>query len=251
MGINNFETYSKYYDLLYHDKDYQAETDYVVELINKYNYAGKSILELGSGTGKHAFLLAKKGYTILGIERSAEMVAIANQQTNENVSFEITDITKFKFNQSFDVATSLFHVISYLTDNESLIQTFKNVYQHLNKNGLFIFDVWHSPAVQHQIPEKRTKILQNDSIEVVRKANPIIYTEKNIVEVDYDITVTNLADQSKEQIEEKHPMRHFSTPEIKLLASLIGFEFLHAEEYLTKATPSEKTWGVCYVLKKI
>ena len=46
-------------------------------------------------------------------------------------------------------------------------------------------------------------------------------------------------------------MRHFSTPEIKLLAYTTGFELLHAEEYLTKAAPSEKTWGVCYILKKI
>lgn len=246
----NFKLYSQYYDLLYANKDYLAEANYIDGLIKIYLPKSKSILELGSGTGKHAFLLADKDYTILGIERSAEMVAIAKQKKNESVSFEIADITKFELNKSFDVATSLFHVISYLTDNESLIQTFKNVHQHLNKDGLFIFDVWHSSAVYHQIPEKRTKVLKNDSIEVTRRANPIIYSEKNIVEVDYDITVTNLADHSTEQIKEKHPMRHFSTPEIKLLAFATGFEFLYVEEYLTKAAPSEKTWGVCYVLKK-
>ncbi len=249
--MNNFETYSKYYDLLYFDKDYQAETNYVVELIKRYNNGSKSVLELGSGTGKHAFLLAERGYKILGIERSAEMVAIANEQKDENVNFVIADITEFKLKSSFDVATSLFHVVSYLTSNDDLIKTFKNVHQHLNKDGVFIFDVWHSPAVNHQIPEKRTKVLKNDSIEVVRRATPTIDVEKNVVEVNYDITVTTLADHSTEQIEERHPMRHFSTPEIKLLAFATGFEFLHAEEYLTKASPSEKTWGVCYVLKKM
>jgi SAM-dependent methyltransferase len=247
----NFNLYSQYYDLLYLDKNYQAETNYIVALIEKYSPNSKSILELGSGTGKHAYLLAEAGYQILGIERSVDMVEIANQKKNEKVKFQIADITNFKTDQTFDVATSLFHVISYLTTNESLIATFNNVKTHLNKNGLFIFDVWYSPAVYHQIPEKRSKILSNDTIEVLRKANPIIYSNLNVVEVDYDITITNLADGSVEKIQEKHPMRHFSTPEIEILAYATGFELLHAEAYLTKDQPSENTWGVCYILKKI
>ncbi|MES2650177.1 MAG: class I SAM-dependent methyltransferase [Bacteroidota bacterium] len=249
--MSNFKLYSQYYDLLYVDKDYNAEVNYVDYLIKTYKPNSKSILELGAGTGKHAFLLAGKGYDILGLERSAHMVAIANKEENPHVKFVVADITDFKLDQSFDVATSLFHVISYLTDNKSLIQTFKNVHQHLNKDGLFIFDVWHSSAVNHQIPEKRTKKLQNDTIEVLRKANPIIYSEINVVEVDYDITITNLKDQTSEQIFEKHPMRHFSKPEIEILAYAIGFELLHTEEFETKVTPSTETWGVCYILKKI
>lgn len=250
MG-ENFNLYSQYYDLLYVDKNYHAETNYVVDLIKKYHPNSKSILELGSGTGKHAYLLAERGFSILGLERSADMVAIANQKHNEKVTFQIGDITNFQINQSFDVATSLFHVISYLTDNQNLISTFNHVKEHLNDDGLFIFDVWYSPAVYHQVPEKRLKRLTNDIIEVLREANPIIYPDLNVVEVDYDITVTNLADGSTEHFKEKHPMRHFSTPEIKLLAYNTGFELLHAEEYLTKSTPCEKTWGVCYILKKI
>lgn len=248
--MENFKLYSQYYDLLYEDKDYLAEVEYVDQLIKAYKPNSKSILELGAGTGKHAFLLAEKGYQILGVERSADMVAIANKEQNENVSFDVADITNFNLNKSFDVATSLFHVISYLTDNKSLIQTFKNVNLHLNEDGLFIFDVWHSSAVHHQIPEKRTKKLQNDTIEVLRKANPIIYSELNVVEVDYAITITNLQNQLVDQIHEKHPMRHFSKPEIEILAYATGFEVLHSEAFLTKENPSIHTWGVSYILKK-
>lgn len=76
--MQNFKLYSQYYDLLYEDKDYIAEANYIADLINTYRPHSKSILELGSGTGKHAFLLAEQGYKILGLERSADMVAIAN-----------------------------------------------------------------------------------------------------------------------------------------------------------------------------
>ncbi|MBO9673052.1 MAG: class I SAM-dependent methyltransferase [Sphingobacteriaceae bacterium] len=246
----NFKLYSQYYDLLYKDKPYQAETDYLVALIQYYHSTAKNILELGSGTGKHARLLAAKGFQIVGLERSPSMVEIANGTANENVSFQVADISSFEINQSFDVALSLFHVISYLTDNQSLINTFNHTRQHLHKGGLFIFDVWHSPAVYAQKPEQRIKTLKSDDIEVVRRASPVIYAEHNIVEVNYTIETRNLHSGESTIIEEKHPMRHFSKPEIELLAFATGFEVLHSEEFLSKVPPSAKTWGVCYILRK-
>ncbi len=247
----NFKLYSQYYDLLYQDKDYQAEVHYIDQLIHQYRTKSTRILELGSGTGKHANLLAAKSYSIVGLERSAEMVAIADKTKAEKVNFKIADITNFQISQSFDVAISLFHVISYLTNNESLINTFKNVHRHLNEKGLFIFDVWHSSAVNFQVPEKRTKTLQNEIIQVTRHANPIINTEQNIVEVNYSIEVKDLKDGTITNIDESHPMRHFSRPEIELLAYATGFEVIHSEEFLSKAIPSVETWGVCYILKKL
>lgn len=107
-------------------------------MIRKYHPTSKSILELGSGTGKYAFLLTEHGFSILGLERSTHMVAIANQKQNEKVTFQIGDITNFKISRPFDVATSMFHTISYLTHNNSLISTFNGVNEHLNGNGLFI-----------------------------------------------------------------------------------------------------------------
>ncbi|KQC02421.1 class I SAM-dependent methyltransferase [Pedobacter sp. Hv1] len=248
---NNFKLYSQYYDLLYQDKDYDAETAYVVGLINTYSPASKSIVELGAGTGKHAFRLAKKGFKVLGIERSADMVGIAKKLENPQIEFQVGDITNFQVAEQFDVATSLFHVISYLTANEDLIQTFENVHAHLKPNGIFIFDVWHSSAIYHQVPEKRTKILSNQDVKVLREANPVIYPERNVVDVNYQINIQDLHTNEAQQINETHPMRHFSRPEIELLAYATGFELLHTEEFETKAIPSTATWGVCYVLKKL
>ncbi|GGG96956.1 class I SAM-dependent DNA methyltransferase [Pedobacter zeae] len=246
----NFKHYSQYYDLLYKDKDYQSETDYLTFLISSYLPTAKNIIELGSGTGKHAKLLAEKGYEVLGLERSSEMVEIANRTVNEGVSFKIADVSNFEQEQSFDVALSIFHVISYLTENEDLINTFNQVKKHLNTDGLFIFDVWHSPAVHAQIPEKRVKRLKNSDVEIIRYATPVIDAERNIVEVNYLIEARNLHNGQISTVEEKHPMRHFGKPEIELLAYATGFKLLHCEEFLSKVPPSDETWGVCYVLRK-
>jgi ubiquinone/menaquinone biosynthesis C-methylase UbiE len=61
-----FADYARYYDLLYRDKDYAAEAEYVAGLIRKFHPAARSILELGSGTGIHASLPAEKGFTVHG-----------------------------------------------------------------------------------------------------------------------------------------------------------------------------------------
>src|SRR5215475_7564399 len=74
---SNFQKYSAYYDLLYQDKDYAAEAKYVERTLRSANPDARKILELGSGTGRHGRLLAALGFSVHGIERSPDMVAMA------------------------------------------------------------------------------------------------------------------------------------------------------------------------------
>lgn len=250
MSSENFNNYSKYYDLLYKDKDYNAEASYIVKLARKYKDNISKFLELGCGTGNHAAILCNQGFEVVGLERSAEMVSLAKQKGIQNFNPKVADITTFKVEDKFDVAVSLFHVISYLTNNEQLINCFKTVHQHLNDKGIFIFDVWYSPAVYMQRPETRVKRMSNDKIDVTRIAESVIHFNKNVVDVNYTIIIKDKATQIAETHQEKHPMRHFSIPEIELLAALTNFKLIQTEEFETGSTPSENTWGVCFVLQK-
>ena len=55
-----FGNYSKYYNLLYKDKDYQGEVDFVAGLVAKHSQGkAKTVLDIGSGTGNHDLLLAQ------------------------------------------------------------------------------------------------------------------------------------------------------------------------------------------------
>ena len=75
-----FGNYSRYYNLLYKDKDYKGEAGFIHDLIQKYSPGAKSILDLGCGTGRHDLLLAEKGYAITGVDMSEEMLLIARSQ---------------------------------------------------------------------------------------------------------------------------------------------------------------------------
>lgn len=243
-----FDAYSRYYDLLYRDKNYAAEADYIDRLLQDHGILGKDVLEFGSGTGKHGRLLAARGYRITGIERSAEMVVRATWA--DGFACHQGDICTVQLGRTFDAVLSLFHVISYQTSNDAAKAVFARAADHLQSGGLFVFDVWYSPAVYRQRPAVRIKRLEGEGIRVTRIAEPCIRCNENRVDVDYTIFAEDLVTGAVQTLAETHPMRHFSLPELDLLADGTGFVRLAAEAFLTGESPSEDTWGLCVVLRK-
>lgn len=247
MINRNFQFYAKYYNLLYKDKDYSAEVKYVINKLNEYGSQIKKILEYGSGSGGHGLLLQKNGFEVFGLERSEEMVALASQN---GLSCQVADISSFDLDEDYDAVIALFHVVSYLTSNEALVDAFRNAHKHLHEGGVFLFDVWYSPAVYEQKAVPRVKRMQNSELMVTRIAEPKADVNKNMVDVRFTLITKDLKTGKVLELNESHPMRHFSIPEIDLLAKYTGFELIHAEEFLSGDEPSEKTWGVCFTLKK-
>ena len=67
---------------------------------------GSRILDVATGTGKQAFAFAKKGYDIIGIDLSEDMLKVANKKNKcKNVKFEVADATNLPFeDRRFDVS---------------------------------------------------------------------------------------------------------------------------------------------------
>jgi SAM-dependent methyltransferase len=245
----NFKEYSKYYDLLYIDKDYNLESQYICDTLKRLGCERGHILELGSGTGRHGRLISKCDYTVLGIEKSPEMILEA--ETTDRFSCQVGDICNLALGVKFDAILSLFHVVSYLTINESLNSLFNSARIHLNRGGIFLFDVWYSPAVYSMKPTVRIKRVNDDELEIVRISEPEIVINQNVVNVNFTLFVNNKKTNNYTVINEVHSMRHFSIPELVILAKYHGFACILTEEFITRNIPSEKTWGVCFGFKKI
>jgi SAM-dependent methyltransferase len=256
MEAKVFSAYSNYYDLLYLDKDYIAETEHVNSLINSYSKNAKSILELGSGTGIHASFLANLGYEVTGIDQSKPMLNKAEERKKRlhksianRLSFYEGDIRSYQSKDKFDVVISLFHVMSYMETDTDLIKAIQTAANNLKRDGLFIFDCWHGPGVLNDKPVSRSKFIVNKAILVKRKSTPEIFLKKNVVEVNFDIVIQNKKTKEETTLYEKHKMRYLFTDELKNLLETNNLNIIHTEEWLTKKPLSETSWNACYVCR--
>jgi len=246
-----FNNYAKYYNLLYKDKDYHAEIDHIHSLIKQFSMKPvKDVLDVGCGTGTHAYYMAQLGYQMTGIDISPEMINHALTKKIPNADFRIENAISFSLNKKFDTITSLFHVLSYQTATENARAMIKNACEHLNENGLFIFDFWYGPAVLNEKPSVKIKRLEDDEIKVTRIAEPVLKVNENIVDVNFEMVIYDKRNNQYNIVVEVHPMRYFFRPEIELFLGSVGMELLYFNEWMTGQAPSEHTWGVCCVASK-
>jgi len=249
-----FGNYSRYYDLLYRDKDYRAEAAYVRDHIRRHDPHARSILELGCGTGAHAQHLAAFGFEVHGVDLSQTMLERAFLKNDTlppdvsgRVAFSQGDVRAVRLDRKFDSVVSLFHVMSYQIATSDLLAAFVTAKHHLSQGGIFIFDCWYGPAVLTCRPSVRVKRLEDDAISVIRIAEPVMHPNDNVVDVNYSITIRDKASGRVEELKETHCMRYLFRPEVELLAAQTGFEIIESQEWMTGKAPGFDTWGVCFV----
>jgi SAM-dependent methyltransferase len=252
--MNKFGLYSQYYDLLYKEKDYASEVEYVYNIIHEYKPNATTILDLGCGTGMHAISLAFKGFSVTGVDISQTMLEGAlvrkkslDETHSNRLSFYHGDVRTFRSDMKFDVVISLFHVFSYQTTNADLEAAFETAASHLNPGGILIFDYWFGPAVLTQRPEVRVKRLANNKCEVLRIAEPTLDERKNTVDVNYFLLIDSLHEKKSERIIEKHQMRYLFLPEIEMLSEKY-FQVIKHMEWMSDTSPSSRSWAGVSIL---
>ena len=244
--------YSQYYDLLYSDKNYAGEVDYIIKLIKENSNEAKTLLDMGSGTGKHAELFCNNGYIVHGIDLSEDMLKIAKNRIKDKedkLSFSHSKIQELDLNKKFDVVVSLFHVMSYQNSNNELIKAFEVAKNHLKKDGIFIFDFWYGPAVLTDLPVKRIKRFENEKIKVTRIAEPVLHPDENVVDVNYDVFIKDIDSKKIIEKEELHKVRYFFDTELDMICKQVGFVIKQKYEWMSDKNPDFNSWNVVWIVK--
>ncbi|MCB0154272.1 MAG: class I SAM-dependent methyltransferase, partial [Anaerolineae bacterium] len=188
-----FKRYAQVYDALYQDKDYQAECDFLEDIFRQYRSdTVTNVLDLGCGSGGHALALARRGYSISGVDQSPEMVDLARQKAAQaglqsRLDFTVADIAAASLDKMYDAAICMFAVLNYQTTNQAIQSTLTNARRHLQPGGLFIFDFWYGPAVLKQRPSSRIKVVNAADTQIIRLAEPTLDVNCNTVSVDYHL----------------------------------------------------------------
>lgn len=131
--------FAKIYDSLMYDFDYNL----VFETINKkLNKDTLNVLELACGTGSLTEKLALK-YNVDALDLSEDMLSIAQNKTNnfKNVRLFKQDMRYFNMSKKYDSCFCICDSLNYILEKNDIDNIFKNVYNHLEENGEFIFDL--------------------------------------------------------------------------------------------------------------
>lgn len=248
-----FGDYSRYYDLLYKDKDYAGEARYVHGLIQQHRQGPASVLDVGCGTGRHAFELARLGHQVTGVDLSAEMLAVAAREKaafqgpGQAPTFAQGDARSVRLGKTFDVVVSLFHVMSYQTSNQDLLQALTTLREHLKVGGLFAFDCWYGPAVLTDRPSVRVKRLEDEAIAVTRLAEPVMHANESLVDVNYHVFIKDKQSGAVQELREKHTTRYFFAPELQHFCELAGLRLLEYKPFMAEGKPGYDTWNVVFL----
>jgi len=228
-----YKKFAKYYDLCYSDKDYSKETESIKKQLKKNNIKGKKVLDVGCGTGTHDFLLKKQGFEITGIDLNKEMLEIARKKS-KSIKFLQGDMKDFKLNEKFDVVLCLFSTMHYNKNQRELNKTMKNLYKHLKKDGILIFDL---SFTKERWKEGRTNVEHkaNNDIDFVRFSKTRNKGKQGILDLAY-IIYKNKGNKRFHFGEEKHELGIFKTKEVKKLAEETGLKTSIYEKF------SQKTW---------
>jgi SAM-dependent methyltransferase len=135
---------AKYYDALTVDVRYEKWADFFEKLFCRYSFRPEIILDLACGTGSMARLMALRGYDVIGVDASPEMLAAAFEKVSGLPKPPLLICQKMEeldLYGTVDCVLCCLDSVNYLNGVAALDAAFKRVGLFLRPGGLFIFDV--------------------------------------------------------------------------------------------------------------
>lgn len=145
--MSAYETLAASYDRLTYDVPYEEVLQFLQKLCARFGVKPQTVLDLACGTGSLSVLLAQAGYQVLGVDRSAEMLTLADRKAAalpEGVQrpyFILQSMQKLRLPQPVDAVFCCLDSLNYLTKPDDCQRTLRRVFDALRPGGVLIFDV--------------------------------------------------------------------------------------------------------------
>ena len=141
---HSYNSFARFYDRLTANVDYKAIADLVDSLIKKHSEYDEVVLDLACGTGRVSEQLALKGYDVIGVDNSQEMLEAAQERFDESgldVTLLEQDMTELDLWGAVDCTVCLLDSLDHLHDASELKKAFERVSMYTCVGGLFVFDL--------------------------------------------------------------------------------------------------------------
>ena len=248
--------YAYFYDIFYRRKNYKKECEFLETIFKKFSKnKPRQILDIACGTGGHANILAKKGYSLTGIDASKYMLERARNKAKKqflNIRYYQMRMENFNFTKKFDTIISMFSTIDYLTDCSVLEKFLKNVCKYLKRDALFIFDFWNGQATLRRYSPYKKKVIHQGNFIIKRVSQSTLIQKENLCKVNYTINIYEGKKKKKKSFKETHLIRYFFIDELTALLGKCGFKVVGMFPLLNMDREiRQNDWDIVAVTKRL
>ncbi|MEF9940404.1 MAG: class I SAM-dependent methyltransferase [Clostridium sp.] len=236
--MDAYTGFAAVYDMFMDNIPYEEWCEYLTSLLCEHGISDGLLLDLGCGTGSLTELLTQKGYEMIGVDISEDMLQLAmekRERSGMDILYLLQDMREFELYGTVRAVVSICDSMNYILEFQDLIQVFRLVNNYLDPGGIFIFDLnteykYREVLGQSTIAEDRDEssfIWEND------------YDEEDRIN-EYDLTLF-IQEQGTlyRKYQETHFQRAYTLEEVKQAINEAGMEFIAVYDAFTRNKPRE------------
>lgn len=255
-----YDAIARVYDKLNKDIDYSAWADFIEKCFDRFlGEKPMLVLDLACGTGRMTTKLSDRGYDMIGVDRSEDMLSEAYiESEGKGILYLCQDMRELELYGTVGAALCCLDSVNYLLEEKDVERTFRKVHNYLDPDGLFIFDM-NTPYKFENIYSDNAYILE-DEIDYGDGSEPALvfcgwqnqYDRKSRICTFY----LSLFEENEEGVyvrsDEEQKERCYELSEVKELLEKCGFEFLGVYSDFEFREINEKTerWYIAARAKK-
>ena len=243
-----YTEFANVYEKFMDNVPYEKWCEAICEILRSHGIEDGLVLDLGCGTGTMTRLLREKGYDMIGVDNSAEMLEIAREHPDDGILYLQQDMREFELYGTVRAVISACDSVNYITDDEDLTEVFRLVNNYLDPEGLFVFDF--------NTEYKYREILGEQTIAEDREECSFIwdnyYDEDERIN-EYELTLF-VRDEEQPQLyrkyQEEHFQRAYTLEQIRHMLTEAGLEYVTAYDDYTKESPHDRSERICVVARE-
>lgn len=246
--MSSYQTFAYLYDELTQNVEYEKRCDYILSFFEQNGIKSGTVLDLACGTGSMSIPFMKKGYSIIGVDLSEEMLEIASNRLFEvGNSFSLlkAKMQEFELSEKTDACICCLDSINHLNNVDDVLATFKNVYDSLNNGGLFVFDV-NTVYKHNKVLADNTFVFDEDDYYLVWDNEAV---DDKTVRILLDMFLFN--GESYDRFSEEFEETAYSVEELSSLLSKVGFVDIKVYDELSYDEPKSDSERLYFVCKKV
>ncbi|MGB9590593.1 MAG: class I SAM-dependent DNA methyltransferase [candidate division WOR-3 bacterium] len=239
----SFTKIAPYYDRLMSQVDYGVWCDYITEMLAQARRSVLDVLDLACGTGNLTRELLARGYRVMGLDASAEMLEVARKKL-PGTEFIQGDFLSWGLECDFDAVTCIYDSLNNLLSDDEMIRAFRETRDHLRPGGVFVFDLNTVYGLKHYW-DNNVKVNESEGVLSVWRTR---FLRPDISELKISVFVEEQG--AWKRLDELHVERGYTPRKTMDLLKTSGFREARVFQHMTTLPPTRKTGRItCVAIK--